>query len=43
VITNPSILVEVPSSSTEGYDRGLAWTGYQSIGSFTDYRADRRW
>jgi Uma2 family endonuclease len=37
VITNPSILVEVLSSSTEEYDRGLKWTGYQTIGSLTDY------
>jgi Uma2 family endonuclease len=37
VITNPSILVEVLSSSTEEYDRGLKWTGYQRIASLTDY------
>jgi Uma2 family endonuclease len=37
VITNPSILVEVLSSGTEEYDRGLKWAGYQSIGSLTDY------
>jgi Uma2 family endonuclease len=37
VITNPTILVEVLSSSTEEYDRGLKWAGYQSIGSLTDY------
>jgi Uma2 family endonuclease len=37
VITNPSILIEVLSSSTEEYDRGLKWTGYQRIGSLTDY------
>ncbi|MEO7730680.1 MAG: Uma2 family endonuclease [Kofleriaceae bacterium] len=37
VITNPTILVEVLSSSTEEYDRGLAWTGYQRIASLTDY------
>jgi Uma2 family endonuclease len=37
VITNPSVLVEVLSSSTEEYDRGLKWTGYQSIASLTDY------
>jgi Uma2 family endonuclease len=36
-ITNPAILVEVLSSSTEEYDRGLTWTGYQRIGSLTDY------
>lgn len=37
VITNPSILVEVLSRSTEEYDRGLKWAGYQAIGSLTDY------
>jgi len=37
VITNPAILVEVLSGSTEEYDRGLKWTGYQSIRSLTDY------
>jgi Uma2 family endonuclease len=37
VITNPTILVEVLSRSTEEYDRGLKWTGYQAIGSLTDY------
>jgi Uma2 family endonuclease len=37
VIMNPAILVEVLSRSTEEYDRGLKWSGYQSIGSLTDY------
>lgn len=37
VIMNPTILVEVLSSSTEEYDRGLKWAGYQRIGSLTDY------
>jgi Uma2 family endonuclease len=37
VITNPSVLVEVLSSSTEEYDRGLKWAGYQRIDSLTDY------
>ena len=37
VITNPSIIVEVLSSSTEEYDRGLKWTGYQRIAALTDY------
>jgi Uma2 family endonuclease len=37
VITNPAILVEVLSSSTEEYDRGLKWTGYQRIAALTDY------
>jgi Uma2 family endonuclease len=37
VITNPTVLVEVLSSSTEEYDRGLKWAGYQRIASLTDY------
>jgi Uma2 family endonuclease len=37
VSTNPSILVEVLSSSTEEYDRGMKWAGYQRIASMTDY------
>jgi Uma2 family endonuclease len=37
VITNPSIIVEVLSGSTEEYDRGLKWTGYQRIAALTDY------
>jgi len=37
VIMNPSVLVEVLSHSTEEYDRGLTWAGYQRIGSLTDY------
>ena len=37
VLANPTILLEVLSSSTEQYDRGLKWEGYQSIESLTDY------
>lgn len=37
VIVNPQIVVEVISSSTEQHDRGLKWTGYQTIRSLTDY------
>lgn len=37
VVANPTILVEVLSSSTEQYDRGLKWEGYQRIDSLTDY------
>jgi len=36
-LANPSILVEVLSSGTEQYDRGLKWQGYQQIASLTDY------
>jgi Uma2 family endonuclease len=37
VLSNPTILIEVLSSSTEQYDRGLKWEGYQRIESLTDY------
>lgn len=37
VLLNPHILVEVLSSSTEQYDRGLKWEGYQRLASLTDY------
>lgn len=37
VLTNPTILVEVLSESTEQYDRGLKWEGYQRLDSVTDY------
>lgn len=37
VLANPTMIVEVLSVSTEAYDRGLKWTGYQRIPSLTDY------
>jgi Uma2 family endonuclease len=37
VVTNPAILVEVLSETTEQYDRGLEWEGYQRLASLTDY------
>lgn len=37
VVANPSILIEVLSSATESYDRGLKWEGYQRLASLTDY------
>jgi Uma2 family endonuclease len=37
VINNPTILIEVLSSSTEQYDRGLKWEGYQRMPSLDDY------
>jgi Uma2 family endonuclease len=37
VIANPAIIVEVLSSTTEQYDRGLKWDGYQRLPSLTDY------
>jgi Uma2 family endonuclease len=37
VVANPTILVEVLSGSTEQYDRGLKWEGYQRLPSLMDY------
>jgi Uma2 family endonuclease len=37
VLMNPTILVEVLSSTTEQYDRGIKWEGYQRIASLADY------
>ena len=37
VLANPSVIVEVLSSSTEQYDRGLKWAGYQQLASLRDY------
>ena len=37
VLMNPLVLVEVLSSTTEQYDRGLKWEGYQRIASLADY------
>jgi Uma2 family endonuclease len=37
VVANPSILIEVLSGTTEQYDRGLKWEGYQRLASLTDY------
>ncbi len=36
-ITNPSLIVEVLSPSTQGYDRGGKWDHYQTIPTLTDY------
>ena len=37
VLVNPTIIVEVLSSTTEQYDRGLTWEAYQLLPSLTDY------
>jgi Uma2 family endonuclease len=37
VMLNPRVVVEVLSRSTEAYDRGEKWEGYQGIASLTDY------
>jgi Uma2 family endonuclease len=37
VVVNPAILVEILSSTTEAYDRGLKWEGYQRLASLMDY------
>jgi len=37
VLVNPTLLVEILSESTEGYDRGNKFLAYQSIASFEEY------
>lgn len=37
VLTNPKIIVEVLSRSTEAYDRGEKWDAYQRLPSLSDY------
>jgi len=36
-VTNPSVIAEVLSPSTEAYDRGEKWEGYQQIASLREY------
>ena len=36
-ITNPTLIVEVSSKSTVGYDKGLKFSKYKSIASFKEY------
>lgn len=36
-VTNPTLLVEVLSDSTEAYDRGTKFAHYRSIPSFAEY------
>ena len=37
ILTNPSLIIEVLSDSTESFDRGAKFTHYKSIESFTEY------
>lgn len=37
VLTNPNLIIEVLSDSTESFDRGAKFTHYKSIESFTEY------
>jgi Uma2 family endonuclease len=37
VLTNPTLIIEVLSESTESYDRGLKFSHYKSIPSFCEY------
>ena len=37
VLTNPALIIEVLSESTEGYDRGGKFSHYKSIPSFCEY------
>lgn len=36
-LTNPALIIEVLSESTEGYDRGKKFSHYKSIPSFSEY------
>ncbi len=36
-MTNPTVIVEVLSESTEGYDRGEKWSHYRRLASLRDY------
>ncbi len=37
VLANPTAIIEVLSGSTEQYDRGLKWEGYQRLPSLADF------
>jgi Uma2 family endonuclease len=37
VLTNPTVIVEILSDSTEAYDRGKKFVGYQSVETFREY------
>jgi Uma2 family endonuclease len=37
VLTNPNVIAEVLSPSTESHDRGVKWAAYQRVASLTDY------
>jgi Uma2 family endonuclease len=37
VLTNPNVIAEVLSPSTEPHDRGVKWAAYQRVASLTDY------
>jgi Uma2 family endonuclease len=37
VLLNPQVIIEVLSSSTEGYDRGLKFRRYQNLPSLQEY------
>src|SRR5262245_53825183 len=37
VLTNPTLIIEILSDSTEAFDRGVKFTHYKSIPSFSEY------
>ncbi len=37
ILTNPTLIIEVLSDSTQSYDRGEKWEGYQRILSLQEY------
>lgn len=36
-LTNPELVIEVLSPTTEAYDRGARWAAYQTVSSLRDY------
>jgi Uma2 family endonuclease len=42
-VTNPTVIVEVLSGSTEQNDRGSKWQSYQQLASLTDYVLVPQW
>jgi Uma2 family endonuclease len=36
-LTNPELVIEVLSPTTEAYDRGAKWAAYQTVSSLRDY------
>jgi Uma2 family endonuclease len=43
VLTNPTLIVEVLSRSTEQNDRGSKWQSYQQLATLTDYILVPQW
>lgn len=37
ILVNPSVIIEITSPSTEGFDRGVKWSRYRTIVSLREY------